>query len=224
VPSASVDYRCFFFCIPGVHLVRQRFRIRQLGNVLHSWLDAFNRGDRAKMQAYLEAFDPRNSVERMLTFRNQTGGFDLLGIVRSEPKLIKFRVKERTSPLEAIGSIQLKDAQPPTVETFAVVALPPGAIVENVKFDGVARQRVLDGIATSLKEQYVYPVTAQKMDQALRDHAKHGDYDSITDGDAFAGLPTRQLQEISHDQQVALAGTRSKPGAEGKAAKGTGTL
>jgi C-terminal processing protease CtpA/Prc len=48
------------------------------------------------------------------------------------------------------------------------------------------------------------------MDQALRDHAKHGDYDLITDGDAFAGLLTRQLQEISHDQHLRVVYTPYK--------------
>lgn len=172
------------------------------GKVLQAWLDAFNSGDRAKIEAYVKTFNPKQSVDFMLTFRTQTGGFELLGIENSEPKLIRFRVKEKASPTIAIGSFQLDDAQPATVETFGLRAIPPGAVVENIKLDAAARQRVLDGVADKLKESYVYPETAQKMIQALRDHQKHGEYDAITDGDAFAGLITRQLEDVSHDKHL----------------------
>src|SRR5258707_523674 len=63
------------------------------GKTLRTWLDAFNSGDRAKLEAYIKTFDPQQSVERMMSFHNQTGGFDLITIESSEPLLIKFRVK-----------------------------------------------------------------------------------------------------------------------------------
>jgi hypothetical protein len=172
------------------------------GKVLHAWLDAFNGGDRAKIEAYIKTFEPKQSVDFILTFRSQTGGFDLLGIESSEPKLIKFRVKEKASPTVAIGSIQLNDGQPATVEKFGLRAIPPGAVVENIKLDAAARQRVLDGVESSLKESYVYPQTAQKMDEDLRDRQKRGEYDAVTDGDAFAALLTKDLQEVSHDKHL----------------------
>jgi hypothetical protein len=133
------------------------------GKILRAWLDAFNSGDRAKVEAYVKTFDPKGSADFMLTFRGQTGGFDLLGIESSEPKLIKFRVKEKSSPTVAIGSIQVTNAQPPTVENFGLRAIPPGAVVENVKLAAAARQRVIDGVVSDLQEFYVYPETAQKM-------------------------------------------------------------
>jgi hypothetical protein len=78
------------------------------GKVSRAWLDAFNSGDRAKVEAYIEKFDPQQSFERMMGFRDQTGGFQLLAIESSGPLLIKFRVKEKASPTVGIGSIQLK--------------------------------------------------------------------------------------------------------------------
>jgi hypothetical protein len=172
------------------------------GKVLHAWLDAFNSGDRAKIEAYVKTFDPKESADFMLTFHNQTGGFDLLAIESNEPKLIKFRVKEKASPTVAIGSIQLNDAQPPTVESFGIRAIPPGAVVENIKLDAAARQRVLDGIESNLKESYVYPETVQKMDEDLRGRQKRAEFDAVTDGDVFAALLTKDLQEVSHDKHL----------------------
>ena len=78
------------------------------GRTLRAWLDAFNSGDRAKIDAYIKAYDPQQSVERMMGFHDQTGGFDLLRIESSEPLLIEFRVKEKASPTVGIGSIQVK--------------------------------------------------------------------------------------------------------------------
>jgi hypothetical protein len=172
------------------------------GKVLHAWLDAFNSGDRTKMEAYVKTFDPKQSADFMLSFRSQTGGFDLLAIESSEPKLIKFRVKEKASPTVAIGSLQLNDAQPPTVENLGIRAIPPGAVVENIKLDATARQRVLDGVESNLKESYVYPETAKKMNDDLRDRQKRGEFDSVTDGDAFAALLTKDLQAVSHDKHL----------------------
>src|ERR1700724_2483389 len=121
------------------------------GRTLRAWLDAFNSGDRAKVEAYIKTFDPQQSVERMMGFHGQTGGFDLLAIEGSEPLLIKFRVKEKASSTIGIGSIQLKDAQSGVVDSFNLRAIPPGAVVENVKLDAAARRRVIDGVAKNLK-------------------------------------------------------------------------
>ena len=172
------------------------------GKILQAWLDAFNSGDRAKAEAYVKTFDPKGSADSMLTFRSQTGGFELLGIESSEPKLIKFRVKEKAGPTVAIGSIQATNAQPPTVENFSLRAIPPGAVVENVKLDAAARQRVIDAVVSDLKEFYVYPETAQKMIDGVRDRQKQGAYDAITDGDALAATLTNDLQDVSHDKHL----------------------
>jgi hypothetical protein len=174
------------------------------GKVLRAWLDAFNSGDRAKLEAYIKKFDPEKSVERMMGFRGETGGFDLIGIESSEPLLIKFRLREKASPTVGIGSIQLKDAQSGVVESFNLQAIPPGAVVENVKLDSVERQRVIDGIAKNLKESYVYPDLAQKMEDAIRENQKRGDYNALTDPDAFANRLTKDLQAVSHDKHLGV--------------------
>ena len=172
------------------------------GHMLQAWLNAFNSGDRTAMENYVKTFNPKGSADVMMRFHDQTGGFDLLGIESSEPKLIKFRVKEKGSPTVAIGSLLLNDAQPPQVESFGLRAIPPGAVVENIKLDAAERQRVIDGASASLEENYVYPETAQKMVDALRERQKKGEFDSITDGDAFAEKLTNDLQEVSHDKHL----------------------
>jgi preprotein translocase subunit SecA len=67
----------------------------QAGRTLQAWLEVFNSGDRAKVEAYVKTIDTKQSVDGMVSFRQQTGGFDLLSIESSEPLHIRFRLKER---------------------------------------------------------------------------------------------------------------------------------
>lgn len=199
--ARSYEYSRSCSLLSATELPKARFPKRRRGGS-RAWLDAFNSGDRAAIKAYIKTYDPKQSLDFMLSFRGQTGGFDFLGVESSEAKAIRFRVKEKASPTVAIGNIQLNDAQPPTVESFGLRAIPPGAVVENIKLDAAERQRALDGVASKLKEYYVFPETAQKMADALRGHQQHGDYDAVADGEAFATLLTKHLQDVSHDKHL----------------------
>jgi hypothetical protein len=172
------------------------------GRTLRAWLGAFNSGDRAKVEAYAQTFNPAESVERMLALHNESGGFELFAIESSEPLSITFRVKERASSRIGIGSLRVNDAEPPVVQTFELRPIPPGAVVENIKLDATTRERVIDGVATNLKEFYVYPEAAQKMVEALRARQKRGEFDGITNGYEFGGMLTKELQEVSHDKHL----------------------
>src|SRR5882724_11972678 len=172
------------------------------GHTLQAWLDAFNSGDRAKIETYVKTVDQSQSVDGMISFRNQTGGFELLSIESSEPLHIRFRVKEKGGPTTALGNLLVKDGQPPKVGTFGLRALPPGAVLENVTMDAAGRKKVIDGVDIDLKEYYVEPATAQQMADALKMHQTKGDYDAISDGDAFAARLTKDLQDVSHDRHL----------------------
>jgi retinol-binding protein 3 len=172
------------------------------GQTLQAWLDAFNSGDRAKIESYIKTTDSTQTADSMMGFGKQTGGFDLLSIESSEPLLITFKVKEKASPTVAFGSLQLKTAQPAMVESLSLRTVPAGVAVENIKLDAVERQRVIDGVAAKLTEYYVYPELAQKMNEAMVAHQKSGAYDALTDGSAFAGRLTKDLRDVSHDRHL----------------------
>ncbi len=40
------------------------------GHTLQAWLDAFNSGDRARIETYVKSIDQKQSVDGMLGFRN----------------------------------------------------------------------------------------------------------------------------------------------------------
>ena len=174
------------------------------GHTLHAWLDAFNSGDRARIQAYVAKYWPSQSGDETAAFRNRTGGFDLLGIDKSDRLHIEFRVKERASPTVAVGKLEVKDGDPAGVVRFSLLAIPPGmtAADMSMKIDPATRARVIDGAVASLNEFYVYPETAKKMEEALRARQKKGEYDAVDDAAAFAELLTDHLQQVSHDKHL----------------------
>ncbi len=172
------------------------------GHTLQAWLDAFNSGDRAKVEAYVKTVDKSETVDGLMSFRNQTGGFDLIGIESSEPLHVRFRVKEKGGPTTALGNLLVKDGEPPTVVTFGLSALPPGAVVENVTIDSAKRKKVIDGVSDSLNEYYIDAAVAQQMGDALKAHEAKGDYNAISDGDTFASQMTKDLQAVSHDKHL----------------------
>jgi len=173
------------------------------GRVLSAFLDSYNSGDSARIDAFVNTYKP-NIELGLKEFRGQTGGFDLLAIEKSEKTLIAFRVKEKNSPTQAIGRLTVKGAEPPLITGFSLYAVPPEAKYEELVFDAAARARVIDGAQRMLDEYYVFPETAKKMIAAVRTKQKRGDYDTIVDGDAFAKRLTYDLRAVSHDKHLAV--------------------
>ncbi len=174
------------------------------GRTFKAWLESFNSGDRATMEAYFHKYDPEKPIERELHFREMTGGFELLKIIKSEPLRLEFLVKERHSDTQGIGKIDVKEGDPGLVTSFSLRAIPPGTSMANIEFniDSATRTRVIDGVIANLNEFYVFPDTAKKMEEALRTRQKKGEYDSVTDGETFAQTLTDNLRAVSHDKHL----------------------
>lgn len=172
------------------------------GRTLAAWLRVFNSGDKNAIETYIRTVDPSQSVEDMLSFHNQTNGLELLSIVSSDQRNIRFVVKENAGPVKDYGNLILKSGNPPTVESFNLVDLPPGVAPINVTLDSAIRQAVIDGVKANLIDSYVDPAVAQKMVDVLLAHQSHGDYASVTDGDLFAQRLTNDLQAVSHDKHL----------------------
>src|SRR5208282_834330 len=174
------------------------------GKTLKAWLEAFNSGDRTLMDAYYKKYDPSKSVDDEKRFREMTGGFDLLQILKSEPLHVEFLVKEKRSDTQAIGKMDVKDGEPALVADFGLRAVPPGTSVSDLDFkiDAKIRTRVIDGAIENLNSYYVSPELAKKMEDSVRARQKKGEYDSVTDGDALAKKLTDDLREVSHDKHL----------------------
>jgi hypothetical protein len=199
-------YRSCLALILGLATARAQQTIPDTpaGRTFKAWLEAFNSGDRGQLDAYYRKYEPGKSVENEIRFRDMTGGFELLKVMKSEPLHLDFLVKERRSETQAIGKLDVKDGEPAEVASFVLRAIPPGTSVSDLDFkiDAAMRKLVIDGAIANLNEFYVFPETAKKMEDAVRARQKKGEYDSVTDGDAFAKMLTENFQEVSHDKHL----------------------
>jgi hypothetical protein len=174
------------------------------GRTFKAWFAAFNSGDKGLIEAYCRTYDPSKSVDDEMQFRGMTGGFDLLQIVKSEKLRLVVLVKEQRSETRAIANLEVKDGEPAEVVSFDLQAIPPGNSVSDLAFtiDAATRAQVIEGAIAKLDEFYVFPETSKKMGEAVRARLKRGEYDSVTDGEAFAKMLTDNFQEVSHDKHL----------------------
>jgi hypothetical protein len=182
------------------------------GRTFQAWFDAFNSGDRKNMEAYIQKYEPgrMDHLDRMVELRDTSGGFELLGIEKSEPLHVEFRVKERATDTGASGEMDVKDGDPAVVSRFGLRATGPMTASMAGKggpaqpIDAITRGRVIEAAIASLEEYYVFPETAKKMADSVRARQKRGEYDSVTSGDRFAALLTEHFREVSHDKHLGV--------------------
>ena len=174
------------------------------GRTLSAWLQAFNSGDQAQLDAYYHKYQPSESAKDQMPFREQTGGFQLLQILKSEPLHIEFLIKEKLSDTHALGKLDVKSGDPAEVANFSLRARPPGASASQLNFtlDAATRTEVINTAIADLNEFYVSPEVAKQMSDAIRVRQQRGEYNSITDGDAFADKLTTDLRDVSHDKHL----------------------
>ena len=176
------------------------------GHVLGAWLEAFNSGDRAKINLFLKSYAPRISQVAITSaqFRGQSGGLKLLAVTHSERYTVAFQVKEQLKPTILIGKIDVTAAPAPTIENFSLRAVPEGAVLDDIKLDAAFRSQVIDDVITDLNQSYVSSEMAKQMADSLRANQTKGDYNAITIGDAFASRLTSDLLAVSHDKHLAV--------------------
>jgi hypothetical protein len=178
------------------------------GRVLAAWLEAFNSGSAEKVGAFQKQHElkPALSVDDVLSFRTRTGGFDLVGIHKSQPRHIEVSLQERVSDTRALAVFEVTDSDvAPRLLSSMIRVMPPGAEFLGTEIDADTRARVIEGAIAKLNENYVFPETAKKMAQDLRRRQKRGEYDAVTEGFQFATLLTAHLREISRDKHLGVS-------------------
>jgi hypothetical protein len=95
----------------------------------------------------------------------------------------------------------------------------------DLTIDAATRTKVIDGILKRLNDSYVFPETAKKMEQSIRERVSNKEYDQITSAKAFATKLTEDLQAVSKDKHLRVRyssnaiperGPRREPTAEEK--------
>ena len=174
------------------------------GRVLVAWIEAFNTGDRARIDAFLKTYAPRLPQPALTSahFRGQSGGLTLIAVTRSDQTLISFRVQEKSQPTILIGKMEVTAAKAPTIQNFALSAVPDGAVLEDIKLNAALRKQIIADVVTNLDQFYVYPELARKMGETIRNRESKGDYNALTGGEEFASELTADMVAVSHDKHL----------------------
>lgn len=90
--------------------------------------------------------------------------------------------------------------------TFAQPAIPQQGQPQpqDMKIDSAVRTQVTEGILRRLKDLYVFPDVAKKIEESIRERSKQGEYDKIESAKELARTLTDHLQAISRDKHLEL--------------------
>lgn len=96
------------------------------GRVFQTWFDALNSGNRERMEQYYRQYSPDRiqQVDRIMDFRKQTGGLELLRVIRSAERRIELEVKERNGETHALATLELAEGEPVRVARMTLEANP----------------------------------------------------------------------------------------------------
>jgi hypothetical protein len=150
----------------------------------------------------VKTYDPAKSVALYLNFRREWGAVQIVSIDPSEPRHIGFTAQQTGTGSTMLGDLTLGATDPPQVQRFLLMVLGPQQTAVQVTVDAALRRRVIDGIEKNLADFYVDAALADEMNRALEAHAKAGEYDATTGGNAFAAKLTDELQVVSKDKHL----------------------
>jgi hypothetical protein len=85
---------------------------------------------------------------------------------------------------------------------FALILSPVTAQGQNKTIDKAEQQLVVDSVCAILNANYIYPETAKKIEDLLRDNLMKSVYDPLTDPNAFSDQLTKDLQSVSNDKHL----------------------
>jgi D-alanyl-D-alanine carboxypeptidase len=111
---------------------------------LTAWLDAFNSGDRARLEQYLLASYPSAGIEQQLAFFAQTGGFELRALEEATPTTLVGLVQERASDQFARLILAIEPDAPNKITSLGVTAIARPAefpIARTSEADAIAALR-----------------------------------------------------------------------------------
>jgi len=183
---------------------RLTFPDTPVGRVVNEWLEAWNSGDSAQLSAYYRKHAVDRSMEVQMVRRAATGGYDLVSIEKSQPRLLEFVVRERKTGNLGFGVIELNVPGTVGLRQSFLSAVPPGGSVAAFRIDAATRTRVIEAAIARLDTHYVFPEVAAKMAAAVRARALRGEYEAIDNGLTFALTLTEHFREVSRDHHLGV--------------------
>jgi CubicO group peptidase (beta-lactamase class C family) len=96
------------------------------GRTLAAWLEAFNSGERTKLKAFLEVYAPKrlDRLDDEMEFREETGGFELVRIGKSQPTELTALVWAREAGSYVELSLNVEPEPPHRIARMAFKSTP----------------------------------------------------------------------------------------------------
>lgn len=74
----------------------------------------------------------------------------------------------------------------------------------DLPVDAAQRSQVIEAVVRNMKEHYVFPEVAERVERDLRERQRRKEYERITSAAELARVLTAQLREISRDKHVSV--------------------
>ena len=172
------------------------------GRALGAWLQAFNSGERARIDSFDKVHYPWWALGDAMGLRARSGGYDLLGVDTGGKLWIIFIARAKSGTSRIVGRLVLDSSNPEIV--YALWLTPAAPDSHPVVLDAAERHLVVERAAQLLDELYVFPDVGRRMAGALRRAEVGGQYEDITDGQVFALRLHDDLQAITHDEHLGV--------------------
>ena len=128
------------------------------------------------------------------------------------------RIREARARLEVDNATTKKGGEMKTIKRALISGLlisafafaPAGAQMRpdpaqpDLVMDAAQRQLVIDAMLKELHKSYVFPEQARKVEVAIRQHQKKGDYDSITSADKLSDVLAAHVFEQTNDKHLRM--------------------
>lgn len=88
------------------------------------------------------------------------------------------------------------------VSTLAFAQMPPPG--PDMTIDAAQRAQVLDAVVREMHKTYVFPEVARKVDSAITEKRKRGDYDNIASARALSERVTEDVRAVTNDKHLRL--------------------
>jgi CubicO group peptidase (beta-lactamase class C family) len=107
-------------------IAQTKFPDTPAGHQFAGWLESFNRGDANAHREFLQKNSPSriSSLEREMSFRQRTGGFDLKRIEESTATKVAALVQERSSDQMARLTLEVQAEEPHQITRIELSAIP----------------------------------------------------------------------------------------------------
>ncbi|WP_206244938.1 S41 family peptidase [Novosphingobium terrae] len=110
---------------------------------------------------------------------------------------------------------------PVAASPVAAQAGPPPVAAPGKATDAATRQAVVEKLAQSMRDQYVFPDVGEQAAAAITAALARGDYNALSDPAAFAERLTTDLAAIAHDKHLRVISQVSAPPSSGPGAPPT---